>query len=100
MPTWASVFFLTNSGRRLATGQLHVWVVALDVGVIGDNQSAGITVVHVAALDARERARNPSDLLSCDAPGYRICESAALRVTRGEASDAGGLPCSRSSRNY
>jgi len=28
----------------LATDQLHVWVVALDVGMIGDNQSAGITV--------------------------------------------------------
>ena len=30
----------------------------------------------------------------------RICESAALRVTRAEASDAGGLPCSRSAQNY
>jgi hypothetical protein len=36
VPTWASVFWLANSGRRLAMGQLHVWVVALDVGVIGD----------------------------------------------------------------
>jgi hypothetical protein len=48
---------LANSGRRLATRQLHVWIVALDVGVIGDNQSAGITVAHVSAFDARERAR-------------------------------------------
>ena len=57
MPTSASVFGLANNGRRLATGQLHVWVAALDVGVIGDNQSAGITVAHLSGLDARERAQ-------------------------------------------
>ena len=35
--TWASVFCFTNSGRCLAASQLHVWVIALDVGMIGDN---------------------------------------------------------------
>ena len=35
--TWASVFCFTNSGRCLAAGQLHVGVVALDLGMIGDN---------------------------------------------------------------
>jgi hypothetical protein len=39
VPTWASVFCLANSGRRLATGQLHVWVVALNLGVGGDNRN-------------------------------------------------------------
>ena len=39
VPTWASVFCLANSGRRLATGQLHVWVVALNLGMVGYNQN-------------------------------------------------------------
>ncbi len=55
VPTWASVFCLTNSGRCLATGQLHVSVVAFDVGVIGDNQSLGIAV---SALDAHQRTQS------------------------------------------
>jgi hypothetical protein len=36
----------------LATGQLYVWVVAFDVGMIGDSQSLGIAV---SALDAHQR---------------------------------------------
>jgi hypothetical protein len=37
LPTWASIFCLTNNGRCLATRQLHERVVALDVGMISDN---------------------------------------------------------------
>ena len=82
----------------LATGQLHVRLVALDVGVIGDNQSAGITVADASALDARGRAQpcRPNFSPMRHATG---CESAVLPA-RGEASDAGELPCSRSAQNY
>jgi hypothetical protein len=31
--------------------------------MIGDNQSAGITVAHVSALDARERAQTKVELV-------------------------------------
>ena len=46
----------------MAAGQLYVWVAASDVGMIGDNQ-AGITVAHVSALDARERAQTKVELV-------------------------------------
>jgi hypothetical protein len=74
-----------------------VWVVALDIGVIGDYQSAGMTVANMAALTLAN-LRNPGDLFSCDAPRHRIWERAALRASRGEAGDAGELPCSRSAQ--
>ena len=62
-PRGRASFALLIVVDALATGQLHVWVVASDVGMIGDNQSAGITVAYVSALDARERAQTRVELV-------------------------------------